>query len=126
MLLPFSTGLGFTLDEVTANGRATTHHLYSFAIEIGFAPMAAGSLRDPPQRRVQLTSDRLSEGRRHVLLQVAKPLSHAEAEGRPENLSVRPQYHRNLPCIRCNSLGLLPQLVADLGRAAHWYKIHSV
>ena len=41
MLLPFSTELGFTLHEDTSNGRATTHQLYSFAIEIGFAPMVA-------------------------------------------------------------------------------------
>ena len=41
MLLPFSTELGFTLHRDTANGRAATHQLYSFAIEIGFAPMVA-------------------------------------------------------------------------------------
>ena len=39
MLLPFSTELGFTLHRDTANGRAATHQLYSFAIEFGLAPM---------------------------------------------------------------------------------------
>ena len=42
LLLPFSTVLGFTLHKDTANGRAATHQLYSFAIEIGFAPMTGG------------------------------------------------------------------------------------
>ena len=43
-LLLLSSGLGFPLYEDTANGRATTHQLYSFAIEIGFAPMASAAL----------------------------------------------------------------------------------
>ena len=34
-LLLLSSGLGFPLYEDTANGRATTHQLYSFAIELG-------------------------------------------------------------------------------------------
>ena len=38
-LLPKFSELGFPLYEDTANGRATTHQLYRFAIEIGFAPM---------------------------------------------------------------------------------------
>ena len=38
-LLPKFSVLGFPLYEDTANGRAATHQLYSFAIEVGFAPM---------------------------------------------------------------------------------------
>ena len=36
LLLLFSSVLGFPLYEDTANGRATTHQLYSFAIEVWF------------------------------------------------------------------------------------------
>ena len=38
-LLPLSSVLGFPLYEDTANGRAATHQLYSFAIEFGLAPI---------------------------------------------------------------------------------------
>ena len=44
-LLPKFSVLGFPLYEYTANGRAATHQLYSFAIEVGFAPMTEA----PPQ-----------------------------------------------------------------------------
>ena len=40
LLLLFHTVLGFTLYEDTANGRAATHQLYGFAIEVWYAPMA--------------------------------------------------------------------------------------
>ena len=39
MLLPHSGVLGFPLYEDTENETAATHHLYSFAIEVWFAPM---------------------------------------------------------------------------------------
>ena len=35
LLLPLSSVLGFPLYKDTANGRAATHQLYSFAIEFG-------------------------------------------------------------------------------------------
>ena len=38
-LLPYSSEQGFPLYEYTADGRAATHQLYSFAIEFGLAPM---------------------------------------------------------------------------------------
>ena len=38
-LLPFSSVLGFSLYEDIDDGRAATHHLYSFAIEVWYAPM---------------------------------------------------------------------------------------
>ena len=38
-MLLFHTVLGFTLYEDTANGRAATHQLYGFAIEVWYAPM---------------------------------------------------------------------------------------
>ena len=40
LLLPFSSVLGFPLYEDTGDGRAVTHQLYSFAIEVWYAPMA--------------------------------------------------------------------------------------
>ena len=43
LLLPLSSVLGFPLYEDTANGRAATHQLYSFAIEVGFGANGSSS-----------------------------------------------------------------------------------
>ena len=40
LLLPLSSVPGFPLYEDTDNGRAATHQLFSFVIEVWFAPMA--------------------------------------------------------------------------------------
>ena len=50
LLIPVSSVLGFPLYEDTANGRAATHQLYSFAIEFGLAPMCWGA---PGQARLR-------------------------------------------------------------------------
>ena len=40
LLLPLSSMLGFPIYEDTADGRAATHQLYSFAIEVWFGANA--------------------------------------------------------------------------------------
>ena len=40
LLLLLSSVLGFPLYKDTANGRAATHQLYSFAIDVGFGANA--------------------------------------------------------------------------------------
>ena len=47
LLLPLSSVLGFPLYEDTANGRAATHQLYSFAIEVWFGANIFNSWQRP-------------------------------------------------------------------------------
>ena len=46
LLLQHSSMLGFPLYEDTANGRAATHQLYSFAVEIGLGANGKNNKKD--------------------------------------------------------------------------------
>ena len=54
LLLPLSSVLGFPLYEDTANGRAATHQLYSFAIEFGLIKVKMFVLLAKKHKKIKL------------------------------------------------------------------------
>ena len=66
LLLPLSSVLGFPLYKDTVIGRAATHQLYSFAIEVWFGANVHDSRDNKPQPESTLILNHLSLGKKAV------------------------------------------------------------